>query len=314
VQWVDRIGRRLKLRDLHILMAVVQSGSMAKAARDLAVSQPVVSKTIADLEHTLSVRLLDRSAKGVTPTTYGRALLNRGLAAFDELRQGVKEIEFLSDPTVGDVRIGATAALIEGLLPVVIARLRREHPRLTVHVTQGLSGAALFQNLRERSVDFIIARISSRTAERDLSAEILFDEPQFVMAGAKNPLVRRRNIKLVELINEPWILPPADTMAGALIADTFHAEGLAVPEAAIGCTSFQMMGVLLATGPFLAMFPRSLVAFGAKGLSVKVLPVRLPTLPRPVGLLILQNRTLSATAQLFIDRIREVARPLALNQ
>src|SRR5262245_51843663 len=108
MDWDDRIGRRVKLRDLHILIAVVQSGSMAMAAKRLAVSQPVVSKTIADLEHTLKVRLLDRGRKGIEVTPFGQALLRRGVAAFDELRQGVKEIECLADPAAGEVRIVGT--------------------------------------------------------------------------------------------------------------------------------------------------------------------------------------------------------------
>jgi DNA-binding transcriptional LysR family regulator len=93
MQLADRIGRRLKLRELHILLAVAERGSMAKAAHDLAISQPVVSKTISDLEHTLGVRLLDRSRQGIEPTPYGQAFLRRSFAAFDELREGVKEIE-----------------------------------------------------------------------------------------------------------------------------------------------------------------------------------------------------------------------------
>src|SRR5450755_1542202 len=106
MHWADRIGRHLKLRDLHILLAVVEWGSMSKAAKRLAISPPVVSKAIADLERTLGVRLLDRSPQGVEPTMYGRALLNGGVAVFDELRQRVKEIEFLANPTVGELRIG----------------------------------------------------------------------------------------------------------------------------------------------------------------------------------------------------------------
>ena len=110
MRWNDRIGRRIKLSDLHILLAVAQSGSMAKAASELAVSHPVVSRSISDLEHTLGVRLLERNPRGVELTEYGRAMLSRSHAAFDELRQGVKDIEFLSDPTAGEVRIGTTPA------------------------------------------------------------------------------------------------------------------------------------------------------------------------------------------------------------
>jgi DNA-binding transcriptional LysR family regulator len=101
MHWDHRVGRRLKLRDLHILLAVAQAGSMAKAATRLAISQPAISRAIADMEHTLKVLLFDRSPQGIEPTQFGRALLKRGVAVFDELKQGVQDIEFLSNPESG---------------------------------------------------------------------------------------------------------------------------------------------------------------------------------------------------------------------
>lgn len=103
IDWESQIGRRLRLRDLHVFSTVVQRGSMAKAARQLGVSHPAVSEVIADLEHALGVRLLDRSAKGVEATIYGDALLKRSVAVFDELKQSIRDIEFLSDATTGEV-------------------------------------------------------------------------------------------------------------------------------------------------------------------------------------------------------------------
>ena len=101
----DRALRRLKLSDLRLFHAVVQRGGMAKAAAHLSISQPAVSKAIAALEHTLGVRLLERHPQGVEPTLFGRALLKGGIAVFDELKQSMKEIEFLADPTAGELRI-----------------------------------------------------------------------------------------------------------------------------------------------------------------------------------------------------------------
>src|SRR5262245_39847586 len=101
MEWSERIGRRIKLRDLHILLAVVQCKSMAKAAEHLAISKPVVSKSITDLERVLGVRLLERDRYGAEPTVYGSALLKRGTTIFDELRESVKDIEFLSDSKTG---------------------------------------------------------------------------------------------------------------------------------------------------------------------------------------------------------------------
>jgi DNA-binding transcriptional LysR family regulator len=193
MQWPDRIGRRLKLRDVHILLAVVEAGTMAEAAKRLAISQPVVSKAIADLEHILGVRLLERGRLGAVATPYGRALLHSGLAAFDELRRGVQEIEFLSDPTAGEVRIGATEPMVIGLLPAVISRLCRRHRRLSVDVVQAPTTATLHRELRERTVDFVIGRLAPASVEKDMSAEALFNVQYrwWRDRGAAGPVVDR---------------------------------------------------------------------------------------------------------------------------
>jgi DNA-binding transcriptional LysR family regulator len=157
MRWNDRIGRRIKLADLHILLAVAESGSMARAASQLAISHPVISRSISELERTLGVRLLERNPRGVELTEFGRALLSRSHAAFDELRQGVKDIEFLADPTSGEVRIGTTHPLATSFVSAVIDRLSRRYPRIVFHVETG-TGEVQRRNLLERSVDLLIFR------------------------------------------------------------------------------------------------------------------------------------------------------------
>src|SRR3954451_14942367 len=120
MQVIDRIGRQVKLQDLHVLMTVVQAGSMAKAAERLNTGQPNISRSITELEYAVGVRLLDRHRRGVEPTAYGRALLEGGMIAFDGLRQAVKNIEFLADPTAGEVRIGCTPLLASTLVSAVV--------------------------------------------------------------------------------------------------------------------------------------------------------------------------------------------------
>ena len=139
MKWSDRVGRHLKLRDLHILLAVVQRGSMAKAAAELAISQPAVSKAISDMEHRFGLRLLDRSRSGIEPTAHGRALVTRGQVIFDELKQGVEELAFLSDPSVGDLRIGSTESIAAGFLPAVIKCFSLEQPRVQNSTSRKLS-------------------------------------------------------------------------------------------------------------------------------------------------------------------------------
>ena len=149
----QRARRRLKLRQLEILLAIAETGSMAKAAKRLAVTQSAVSRAIADAEHTLGVPLFARSTQGVEPTPYGLALLKRGTAVFDEIDQGVKDIEFLADPTKGEVHFGTGAGISEGIVLTLINRLSRQHPEMVFHVTSAQADA-LRDQLRERSIEF----------------------------------------------------------------------------------------------------------------------------------------------------------------
>jgi DNA-binding transcriptional LysR family regulator len=304
-----RIRRRLRLRDLDTIIAVAQHGSMAKAAAHLSVSQPAVSKAIDEMEHVLGVRLLDRTAQGVEPNLYGRALMKWAAVVFDGVRQGVSEIEFLADPTAGDLQLGATGPIIAGLLPAIIERLRSRHPRISITVNL-MTSPEQYRELRERNVDLTLGRIA-QPIDGDCEAEVLFQERTLVVAGLDNRWGSRRKIGLAELINEPWVLPPPDTVGGSLIAKAFQASGLDVPRSNVLTVSMELMGTLLATGSYLGILPASMLQFSGKRLGIKALPVALSAPPMPVAVTSLKNRTISPVAELFIACAREVARPLA---
>ena len=306
----DRVSHRLKLRDLRLLQAVVQWGSMARAATHLNLTQPAVSKAIAELEHMLGVRLLDRSRQGVEPTPYGHALLKRGTAIFDEVRQSVKDIEFLIDPTAGEVRVGSPAPVMAGLLPTIIERFSRQFPRVVVYVTQANIGTLQFRELRERSIDLLLGRIPS-PLPKDLEAEILCDEQLNVVAGAQSRWARRRTVALRDLINEPWTLPPFDSFIGSLVVEAFHASGLDVPRPTVVSLPVDTHCALIASGRFVGVLPGSLLRLSGKRLSLKALPIELPIEPRPLGVITLRNRTLNPVASLFIDSARTLTRPSA---
>jgi len=307
MQMSDRIGRRIRLQDVHVLMAVVQAGSMRKAAQQLNTSQPNISKSIADLEHALGVRLLDRQRQGVEPTEYGRAVLDCGTAVFDELRQGVKNIEFLADPATGEARVGGSPFLAATLACAVIDRLSRRYPRIAVHLAVG-SDPDLYRKLRDRNLDLLIARKFGPIDER-LEFESLFDDsPYLVAAGARSPWARRRRIELAELVNESWVLPLPSGPIGSVAMEAFRASGLAYPRRTVFVDTAEGRINLLASGRFLTILARSTLRFSTGRPKFKVLPVELPSSPVLVGIVTLKNRTLSPVARLFIEHAREVAK------
>ena len=307
--WESRIGRRLKLRDLHILSAVVQWGSMARAASHLAMTQPAVSESIANLEKALRVRLLDRSRQGVAPTVYASALLRRGQVVFDELREGIKEIEFLANPAYGEVRIAAGDTIAASLLPMVIARLSQRHPEIVVQVVQANAERMDFRELRERKVDLALARVPRSFDAEDLTCEVLFDDPHRVVVGARSRWAGRK-VSLAQLVDEPWLFA-SNQVIRDLITEAFKARGLEAPRGRIVGSSILMRNHLLATGRFVTVLPDSVIRYNAKQWGLKALPIDLRVTPRSVAIITLKGRTLAPVAGLFIKETHEVAQQIS---
>jgi DNA-binding transcriptional LysR family regulator len=311
IDWDSQIGRRLKLRDLHVFSTVVQSGSMGEAARQLGVSTPAVSEVIADLEHALGVRLVDRSAQGVEPTIYGDAILRRSVAVFDELKQGIRDIEFLSDATTGEVRIASMESLWHTLVPEVILRFSEQYPRVDVHADL-IANSRDFPGLRERKYDFLLQHIPSspfdECAPPELNAEPLFDETMVVAAGAHTKWARRRKIDLAELIDVPWTFGASNTWNRAMAEEFFRAQGLSLPKPSVTAVSIALRARLIAGGPYLGMFVSSVVRqLIADHYAITALPVGLPANQFSVRIVTLKNRTLSPVVERFLACVREVA-------
>lgn len=305
----DNLRRRLKLRDIDTFMTVASCGGMRKAAQQLFMSQPAVSKGIADLENELGVRLLDRNPRGVEPTTYGRALIKHGVALFDGLRQAVNEIEFLADPSGGELSIGCSETISAGLAAASIARLSQRRPRLLFSVESGDAPVLLLHFLRERTCELVIAR-PYRQVDADFDAAPLFHERMSVVVGPGHRFAARRKISLAELANEPWLLSRNELMSGSPLASAFERDGLELPRARIVTGSLNLRYPLLATGRFVTIAPHSLLRFGQTRGTLKLLPVELPAWSQPTCIVTLSGRTLSPVAQSFIDVARELTKDL----
>jgi DNA-binding transcriptional LysR family regulator len=307
MKWTDRIGRRVKLRDFHIALAVAEAGSMTRAAEELAVSYPVVSKTISELERTLSVKLFDRSVSGVEPTHYGRVLLKSGVAVFDEMRKGLQQIEFIKQPDAGELRIGSSIVTDAGLLPAIIEQFSRQFPRAEIHVLPENIAVQQYENLRNRKAEVVFGRLPTTMTEPDLVAETLFDEPNLVVAGAESRWAKRRNLALADLIGEPWVLAQPGSLARSLHEQVFRNSGLEPPSATAVTVSLHLYMRLIETGRWLGLVPASVMRFGGRQMHLKVLRVETLSPPAPVGFITVKDRTLTPLAERFIDFARKVA-------
>ena len=313
IDWEKQIGRRMRLRDLHVFSTVVRLGSMAKAAQELGVSQPSVSEVIADLEHALGVRLLDRKSQGVEATVYGTALDRRSVAAFDELRQSIRDIEFLADPGTGELRLGCPESISAALLQPVVEQFMKRYPRVVLDVDT-VNTLSFAHKLRERKLDVVLARggwpLEAADLVNDMEVETLFDDELVIAVGRQSPWARRRKIDIVELRDEPWILTASDVWNYRVIADAFRQRGAEPPDVIMKTISVHLRTNLAATGRFITTFPRSVMLLYAERFGLKQLPIDLPGAGWPIKMATLRNRTLSPVVERFIDCARAVAKSL----
>jgi DNA-binding transcriptional LysR family regulator len=300
--WDGRIGRKLRLRDLHLVFAVSECGSMAKAGAKLGVTQSAVSQMVAELEEELGVRLFDRSRRGVEPTIYGQVLIRRGKAAFDELRHGLQEIDYLRNEGTGEIRIGCPETLAASVLPTAIETFSRRWPGVLLEV-ETFTGAAAATKLRDRSIDLVFARdgpgLEALAGSDDFVIMKLFDDRLSVVVGANSRWAELPHADLADVADAPWIVLPYG-WGKDVIPNAFRLRGLPPPRIALKTFSIHLRLHLLVTGEFVTALPASVLRLYRERFDLKELPIALPASPYGVAIVTLKNRTLSPVVEHFI--------------
>ena len=309
--WNEAIARRLKLRDLQILVAVVETGGIGRAADRLNYSQPAVSKALASLERTLGQRLLERGRSGIELTAYGEALFKCGITVIDNLKKGIADIDFVADPTAGEVRIGCSEPVLVGIVSATVDRVAQRYPKIDMHVVPG-EPPELYPALEARKIDLAIFQFRQAVADERYHVEVLYREPLVVVAGLNHPCARRRRLELADLVDEPWVLPPENSFNHRLVTEAYRSKGLSAPRiSVVSHLSAYLRLILASSGHFLTVVPEGMLRAGLPKLPLKVLPIKLSDAVRPVGVVTLRSRALSPVAQLFIENSRAVAKTMA---
>jgi DNA-binding transcriptional LysR family regulator len=303
----DKLASRLKLRHLNVLRAVARCGSIRKAAGELSLTQPAVSKTVAELEALVEVPLFDRTVQGVEPTAYGRALLRRAGVVLDELTQGMRDLSFLADPSRGELRVGASEGVAAGLLPAAVSLMLERHPGVSIHVVNAESMFAYLRELRERTIELAVGRVPEGLTEPDIEATPIAAEPLVVACGLQHPMARRRKVALADLADQRWILPPPGTAMAALVGRLFERARVPQPHASVVTMSIAMRLHLMSTGRFVTTLPQSMLRHSPLRKEFKVLPVAVPGDPGQVAVVRLKDRTLSPVAERFVQVLIETA-------
>lgn len=303
---IQRLPRHLKMGELRVFVAVLEHRSFRKAAAVLHLTQPAVTKAIAGLESTLSVKLFDRLANGVEPTVHGRSFAPRATAIFDELRRAAQDLTLVSSGTKGNLRVGTVPMPAIPFLPVAISRLIDAQAGIFVSVVEERE-TELLDRLRKRDIEVAILRLSLIEPGGDVRVAPLFDEKLCIVAGRDHPLASRTRLNWPELLEQRWVIPPADCYFYEHVQRTLDRLGMRMPRQMIETSSIQMQFNLVLHAGVLGFGMRSQISFAPGKEFLVRLPFDLPIEGSIVGAVTLKSHELSPLAGQLIGHIRDLA-------
>ena len=300
---IERLPRRLKMGELRVFVAVLEHRSFRKAAAALHVTQPAVTKAIAGMEDVLGIRLFDRRADGVEPTVHGIAFAPHATAIFNELRSAAQELAIVSSGAKGTLHIGTVPMPGVACLPIAIRNLVRAHPDIFVSVVEARE-LDLAERLRKREIELAIFRSALFNPGDDLQVEVLFDEKLCVMASKDHPLAARQRITWRELLDHPWVFPPADSFFLNHVRRTLDQLGLPLPRHVVESISIGFQYSMVLYGSMLSFGLRSQFAFSPQTNLLVQLPVDIPPITGSVCAATLRSRQGSPLAYRIVEEIR----------
>ncbi len=306
---VDRAVTRLKLKQLRLLVAVGQYGSIQNAARELQVSQPAATKLIQDLELDFEVKLFERTNRGVIPTVYGDALIRHGKLIIAQISNAAQELDDLTEGNSGRIVIGTLLAAATNLLPSAIESVLVDRPNVAIKVVEGTNDA-LMPALFSGEIDMIVGRLPAYRHRTKLVQEKLFDEHIITVARKQHPLAGKKSVPFSQIKPFGWILPPLETTLRRQVDQYFMSQSQHIPPLVFESVSYLTNRSLLQTRDLLALMPKHVVSHDVEnGLLVEI-PWVVPFGKGPVGVSYRGPDSLSPAGSAFLGALRRAAKTL----
>lgn len=303
---IQRLPRHLKMGELRAFAAVMEHRSFHKAAAVLHLTQPAITKTIANLEATLGVKLFHRDMNGVEPTVHGLSFAPRAQAIFDELRRAAQDLSMVSIGAKGGLRVGIVPMPAIPFLPVALQRLMGVHPDAFFSVVEARE-AELIDRLRKGDIEVAILRLSLLDPDDDMHASTLFEEKLCVVASKTHRLATRTALTWTELLGERWVMPPGDCYFHAHVQRTLGALGLDTPRQTVESASINIQYGLVLHAGMLSFGMRSQVEFAPGNEQLVRLACELPGRASAVSAVRMLGRDPSPLCTQLVEHIRSLA-------
>ncbi|WP_409299786.1 LysR family transcriptional regulator [Pseudomonas sp. KCJK8993] len=303
------IHSRLRLRQLRLVLALQEFGSLRRAAEHIGMTQPAATKMLHEAETLLGVELFERLPRGMRATPFGETVIYYARMVFAELSGMREELVSLESGNLGRVTVGAIPALASGLLTRTIATLKQSHPRLSMSIQVDTSDV-LVQALLQEQLDVVLGRIPAGARAEELSFDSLGEEALCVIAGARNPLALATQLDWAQLQEQTWVLQQHPSPMRSIVNQVFHNARVDIPSSIVETTSIMTLLSLVQQTDMIGVTPVSVVEDYPGRHLLAVLPIQFEARLPPFGLITRRQRIQSSAMQAFMDAVRQEQAPL----
>jgi DNA-binding transcriptional LysR family regulator len=297
----------LNTRQLALLVHLDEDPRLSRAASAAGLTQSAASKLLRQVETNLDVRLFERHARGVIPTRYGEILLRHARLALSELGLAHEGILALKSGLSGKAAVGTVTHPGTSLIPMAVARMKQRHAGIVINVDVDYS-RPLVQRLLQGALDIVVGQeLDPQGADEMIYEPLAGDEPHAIVANAQHPLAGRKGLRLEDLIEQPWILPPVGSQLRDKVAARLAEQGLPLPTNIVETASLPVITALLQQSNMIAALPEESVQSSCEAGHLTVLVGDLPLGAGAFGLITRRYHKLSEAAELMLGTLRELA-------
>lgn len=304
---IDRVLRsNLKLRHLQLLVALDEFRHIGRVSEFLSITQPAVSKMLAEIEKMFELQLFVRSTRGTEPTPHGVTVVRFARSVLADYQRTRDEISAADSGGVGRTSVGAMVVALPSLLMPAILRVKERSRRTTVMVEEG-DLTRLLPRLRVGELDLIVGRLEPGYASPDLETESLYAEPMCIVVSPEHPLAGAARPSWAMLADLPWVVPPPWASSRSKLAQMFHKHLLEPPADIIETSSFLVTLSGMQQRPAIGFLARSVAEHFAQQGQVCILKLKVPIELPPVGIITLRGRAQTQASELLMESLRETA-------
>ncbi|RQR60981.1 LysR family transcriptional regulator [Burkholderia sp. Bp9126] len=301
------IRTRLKTRQLLLVVALADEGSIHRAAAALNMTQPAASKLLRELEDTIGAVLFERLPRGMRPTLYGDALIRHARAALGSLDQAREELAALKAGRLGHVALGAITSPGLRVVPPAVAAVKGTHAGVHISVEIDTSNV-LLERLAQDKLDIVLGRLSAEHDKLHLRYEPLTGEPVAAVVRPGHPLLARAPLSLADVQRAAWVVPPAGSVLRHRFELMFQRASLAPPSNVVETAALLFITRVLEQSDMIAVVANEVARYYAGHGIVALLPLEMDCRMDDFGLITRTDRLYSPAASVMVDAIRVAAR------